>query len=65
MRLNVTVTVAPDDNAPTVVKEASIVLGGYMLRQFLAGEYPERLQLLIEAAVPQMVRGAIKEAMAR
>lgn len=65
MRLTVKVEVYPDNEVISVKKEASIVIGGYMLRQFLAGQYPERLQLLIEAAVPQMVRGAIKEAVAR
>ena len=62
MMLNITVTAAPDFPQPTAVRDQSIVLTAENVEDILSGKLPERWQIFLEAALPEMVRDTIRQA---
>lgn len=63
MKIGVDVTIAPDNpRAPVVNEVIEIEVSPATIAEFIAGRYPTRLQIFLEAAIPSMVKGAIREA---
>jgi|GEM_PF-6798300 len=63
MKIGVDVTVAPDSPSQPITHESvEVEIGAMSVRSIQRGEYPFKLQVFIEAAVPRMIREAIKEA---
>lgn len=66
MRIGVDVTIAPDNpRAPVVNEKVEIDLSQASAYAFVRGEYPMKLQIFLEAALPKLVKDAIREAAAR
>lgn len=63
MLLAIEVTAVPDNpRAPTSTTTQKIRLSPDTVEKVLSGKLPFRYQIFVEAAVPEMIRGVLREA---